>query len=174
LRTFAYAAYTLDHQIKKAGKIALRSEKHWFLDYNIITIYRLWDPVRKRVHISRNIIFNEIELIENINVKNLSQDITASINIIIINTLTENKKNKFIAARTRKTISKIKLPKEAMRITKIFTKFINMIVLRRNPNIVYENFIEENSILSKIMIAKIILNKDKPSYEIEIINPKIL
>jgi hypothetical protein len=69
LRTFACAAYALNHQAKKAGKMAPRSEKHWLLDYDATTIYRLWDPVRKRVHISRDMIFNEIELTGNINVK---------------------------------------------------------------------------------------------------------
>jgi hypothetical protein len=75
-------------------------------------------------------------------------------------------------ARIRKTTFKIKLFKEAMRITKIFTKFINIIVLRRNPNIVYENLIKENSTLSKIIITKIIPNKDNPSYKIAIANPE--
>jgi hypothetical protein len=60
-----------------------------------------------------------------------------------------------------------------MGVTKIFTKFINMVALRRDPNIVYENFIEEDLILSKIMIVKAILNKDKPSYEIAIANSEV-
>jgi hypothetical protein len=50
-----------------------------------------------------------------------------------------------------------------MGVTKIFTKFINMIVSRRNPNIVYEDLIEEDLILSKIIIVKIIFNENKPS-----------
>jgi hypothetical protein len=125
------------------------------------------------VYISRDIIFNEAELIGNISVRDLPQNITALINNIITNTLTENKKNKFIAARIRKTIFKIKLPKEAVRITKISAKFINIITLRRDPNIVYENFIKENLTLSKIIIIKIIPNKDKPSYEAAMANLKI-
>jgi hypothetical protein len=125
------------------------------------------------VYISRNVIFNETELIGNISVKGFPQDITAPINIITINTFTENKKDKFIAARTRKTIFKIELPKKAIGIIKISAKFINIIVLRRNPNIVYENFIEEDFILSKIMIIKIIFNENKPSYEITMISSKI-
>ena len=60
-----------------------------------------------------------------------------------------------------------------MEITKISAKFINMIVLRRNPNIVYKDFIKEDPTLSKAIIAKTIPNKDKPSYEIAIINLKI-
>jgi hypothetical protein len=60
-----------------------------------------------------------------------------------------------------------------MEIIKIFTKFINMIISRRNPNIVYKNLIKENPILLKVMIAKIIPNKDKPSYETAIANPEI-
>jgi hypothetical protein len=87
--------------------------------------------------------------------------------------LTKNKENKFIAARTRKTISKTELPKKAIRITKISTKFINMIISRRNPNIVYENLIKEDLTLPKIIIAKIIPNKNKPSYEAAITNPEI-
>jgi hypothetical protein len=68
---------------------------------------------------------------------------------------------------------KLNYLKKIIEITKIFTKFINIIVPRRNPNIVYENLIEENPILSKIIIIKIISNKDKPSYEITIANFKI-
>jgi hypothetical protein len=107
------------------------------------------------------------------NVKGLSQDITAPTNIITTNIFTENKEDEFIAARTRKTTFKIKLPKKVMGIIKIFAKFINMVVSRRNPNIVYKNLIEENPTLSKIIIIKIISNEDKSSYEITIINPKI-
>jgi hypothetical protein len=125
------------------------------------------------VHTSQDIIFNEAELIRNISVKDLPQNITALTNTTIINTLTENKKNKSITARTRKTIFKIELPKEVVEIIKISAKFINIVVLRRNPNIAYENFIKEDPILSKIMIIKIISNKDKSSYEAAIINPKI-
>jgi hypothetical protein len=58
-------------------------------------------------------------------------------------------------------------------ITEIFAKFIDIIVSRRNPNVVYENFIEENLILSKIIIIKIIFNEDKPLYEVTIANFKI-
>jgi hypothetical protein len=75
--------------------------------------------------------------------------------------------------RIRKTTSKTELPKEIIKITKISAKLINMIVPRRNPNIVYENLIEKDPILSKIIIAKIISNKDKPSYETAMTNPKI-
>jgi hypothetical protein len=48
-----------------------------------------------------------------------------------------------------------------------------MVVSRRNPNIEYEDLIEKNPILSKIMIAKIIPNEDKPSYEIAMANFEI-
>jgi hypothetical protein len=125
------------------------------------------------VHISRNIIFNETELAGNINVGNFLQNITAPTNTIITNTLTENKKNKFIAARIRKTIFKIELSKEVIGITKISAKFINIIISRRNPNIVYENLIKKNPILSKAIIAKTIPNKNKSSYETAITNLKI-
>jgi hypothetical protein len=132
------------------------------------------------MHISRDMIFNEAELVGNMSIRNLPQDITALINIIIISLLAENKENKenkSIAAKIRKTIFKIifkiELSKEVVRITEIFAKFIDMIVSRRNPNIVYEDFIEENLILSKIMIVKTISNKDKSSYEAAMINLKI-
>jgi hypothetical protein len=92
--------------------------------------------------------------------------------------LAENKKDKFIAARIRKVIfkiiSKVELSKEtnseAVGVIEISTKFINMIVPRRDPNIVYEDLIEDDPILSKIIIAKIIPNEDKPSYEITMVN----
>jgi hypothetical protein len=60
-----------------------------------------------------------------------------------------------------------------MGIIKISAKFINIIVSHRNSNIVYENLIKEDPILSKIMIIKIIFNKDKPSYEAAMANLKI-
>jgi hypothetical protein len=87
--------------------------------------------------------------------------------------LTENKENEFIATRIRKTIFKIELFKEAVEVIMISTKFIDIIVPRRNLNIVYENFIKENPILLKIIIIKNIPNEDKPSYEIAIANFKI-
>jgi hypothetical protein len=124
------------------------------------------------MYISRDMIFNEAELTKNISVKSLFQDTTAPTNIITTNIFTENKENKPIAARIRKTTSKTELPKETVKITKISAKFINMIALRRNPNIVYEDLIKENPILPKIMIIKTIPNKDKPSYETAIANPK--
>jgi hypothetical protein len=125
------------------------------------------------VHTSRDIIFNETELTRNISVKGLPQSITAPTNIITTNILTENKKDKSIAARTRKAIFKTELPKEVVKITKISAKLINMIVSRRNPNIVYKNLIEKDPTLPKIIIAKIIPNEDKPSYEIAMANLKI-
>jgi hypothetical protein len=88
--------------------------------------------------------------------------------------LAKHKENKFIAVRIRKAIFKIKLFKEVMEVTEISAKFINIVVLRRDPNIVYENLIKENFILPKIIIIKIISNKDKPSYEITIINFEII
>jgi hypothetical protein len=87
--------------------------------------------------------------------------------------LTENKEDKSIAARIRKTIFKIELSKEVVGIIKIFVKFINMVVLRRNPNIVYEDLIEKDLTLLKIMIIKAIPNENKPSYEIAMASPEI-
>jgi hypothetical protein len=118
-------------------------------------------------------IFNETELAENINVKGLPQSITAPINITITNIFTKNKEDKSITAKICKIIFKIELPKEAVKITKISAKFINIIISRRNPNIGYENLIKENSILSKIIIIKIIPNEDKSSYEIAMANSEI-
>jgi hypothetical protein len=88
-------------------------------------------------------IFNEAELIGNINIRDLPQNITASTNTIITNILTKNKENEPIAARIRKITFKIELSKEAIEITEISAKFINIIVPRRNPNIVYENLIKK-------------------------------
>jgi hypothetical protein len=58
-------------------------------------------------------------------------------------------------------------------ITKISAKFIDIVISRRNPNMVYKNFIEKNPTLSKIMIIKIIFNEDKSSYEIAITSSEI-
>jgi hypothetical protein len=91
--------------------------------------------------------------------------------------LTKNKENESIAARIRKIIFKTELSKKAnpeiIGITKISAKFINIIALRRNPNIVYENLIKENFILLKIIIVKIIPNENKSWYEIKIASSKI-
>jgi hypothetical protein len=91
--------------------------------------------------------------------------------------LAENKEHEFIAARTRKAISKAifkaELSKEAVRIIEISAKLIDMIAPYRDPNIVYENIIKEDPILSKIMITKIIPNKNKSSYEIAMASSKI-
>jgi hypothetical protein len=117
-------------------------------------------------------IFNEAELAGNISVRGFPQDTTAPTNIITTNMLTENKKNESIAARTRKATFKTELPKEIMKITKISAKFINIIAPRRNPNIVYEDLIEEDPTLPKVMIVKTIPNEDKPSYEAAMASPE--
>jgi hypothetical protein len=85
----------------------------------------------------------------------------------------ENKEDKSIAARIRKTIFKTELPKEVMRVIEISAKFIDVIIPRHNPNIVYENLIEENLTLPKVIIIKIISNKNKPSYEAAMVNFEI-
>jgi hypothetical protein len=58
-------------------------------------------------------------------------------------------------------------------IIKVSAKFIDIVALRRNSNIVYKDFIEEDLILPKIMIIKIIFNEDKSSYEVAMANPEI-
>jgi hypothetical protein len=118
-------------------------------------------------------IFNETKLTGNINVRNLPQSTTAPTNITTTNMFTENKEDKPIAARIRKTTSKTELPKEAVGIIKTPAKLINVIAPRRNPNIVYKNLIEEDLTLPKIIIAKTIPNKDKPSYETAMASLKI-
>jgi hypothetical protein len=62
IKTFGCVAYALKSHAKDEGKMALRSEKLWLLRYEAITIFRLWDPVKRAVRISRNVIFNEAEL----------------------------------------------------------------------------------------------------------------
>jgi hypothetical protein len=44
------------------GKMVPRSEKLWLLGYETFTIFRLWDPVKRAVRISRNVTFNKAEL----------------------------------------------------------------------------------------------------------------
>jgi hypothetical protein len=62
IKTFGCAAYVLKPNAKDEGKMAPRSEKLWLLGYEATTIFRLWDPVKKAVRISRNVTFNEAEL----------------------------------------------------------------------------------------------------------------
>jgi hypothetical protein len=62
IKIFGYAAYALKSHAKEEGKLALRSEKQWLLGYEAITIFRLWNPVKKIVRTSRDVNFNEAEL----------------------------------------------------------------------------------------------------------------
>jgi len=62
IKTFGYAAYALKPHAKNESKMAPRSEKLWLLRYEASTIFRLWNPVKKAVRISRNVTFNEAEL----------------------------------------------------------------------------------------------------------------
>jgi hypothetical protein len=62
IKTFGCAAYALKPHAKEEGKLASRSEKQWLLGYEAITIFRLWDLVKKIVRTSRDINFNEAEL----------------------------------------------------------------------------------------------------------------
>ena len=62
IKTFGCVAYALKPHAKDEGKLAPRFEKLWLLGYEATTIFRLWDPVKKAVRISRNVTFNEAEL----------------------------------------------------------------------------------------------------------------
>ena len=62
IKTFGCAAYALKPHAKHEGKMAPRSEKLWLLGYEASTIFRLWDPVKRAVRISRNVTFNKTEL----------------------------------------------------------------------------------------------------------------
>jgi hypothetical protein len=122
-------------------------------------------------------IFNEAELAGNMSVRGLSQGITAPTNITTTSMFAENKKDESIATRIRKIIFKItfkaELPKEAVGVIKVSAKLIDVVASCWDPNIVYEDLIEEDPTLLKVMIVKAILNEDKPSYEIAMANPEI-
>ena len=62
LRTFGCAAYALKLNAKQEGKMAPRSEKVWLLGYEASTIFRVWDPKKKLVRTTKNVVFNEAEL----------------------------------------------------------------------------------------------------------------
>jgi hypothetical protein len=62
IKTFGCAVYALKPHAKEEGKLVLRSEKQWLLGYEATIIFRLWDPVKKIVRISRDVNFNEAEL----------------------------------------------------------------------------------------------------------------
>jgi hypothetical protein len=62
IKTFGCAAYVLKPHAKYEGKMVSRFEKLWLLGYEATTIFRVWDPVRRIVRISRDITFNETEL----------------------------------------------------------------------------------------------------------------
>jgi hypothetical protein len=63
IKTFGYAAYALKLYIKDEGKLVPRSEKQWLLEYEATIIFRLWDLVKKIVRTSRDVNFNEAELV---------------------------------------------------------------------------------------------------------------
>jgi hypothetical protein len=59
-------------------------------------------------------------------------------------------------------------------VTEASTKFVDIIVSRRNFNIIYKEFYEENPPLPKIIITKIIINNEnKSSYETAMAGPEI-
>jgi hypothetical protein len=62
IKTFGCAAYALKPHAKDESKMVSRSEKLWLLGYEASTIFRLWDPVKRAVRISRNVTFNKAEL----------------------------------------------------------------------------------------------------------------
>jgi hypothetical protein len=62
IKTFGCAAYALKPHAKEEGKMAARSEKLWLIGYDATTICRVWDPVRRVVRTSRDVVFNETEL----------------------------------------------------------------------------------------------------------------
>jgi hypothetical protein len=63
IKTFGCVAYALKPHAKDEGKLALRSEKQWLLEYEATTIFRLWNSVKKIVRTSRDVNFNKAELI---------------------------------------------------------------------------------------------------------------
>ena len=63
-------------QLKKKILI-LHSKKLWLLNYEKITIFRLWDPIKKIVQTSRNVFFNETELTDRTNHTSLSAIFTS-------------------------------------------------------------------------------------------------
>src|SRR5450755_3645730 len=110
--------------------MAPKSAKQWLLGYDATTIFRLWDPVRKRMHTSRDVTFNEAELAGSKDVGDPSQGATAP--AITANdasttpTITDNDISTIpdtieetdkdvedgpVAGRTRKATNKAELPK---------------------------------------------------------------
>ncbi len=60
-----------------------------------------------------------------------------------------------------------------MGVTGFFAKFIDMIVPRRNLNIIYEDLIEDESLLPKELIAKLVIESDdKLSYNVAMAGPE--
>jgi hypothetical protein len=161
--------------------MAPRSAKQWLLGYDATTIFRLWDSVRKRVHTSRDVTFNEAELAGSKDVGDPSQGATApattasdtsTIPTTTANTeeTDEDAEDGPVAGRTRKATNKAELPKKALQkavgATEAPMKFVGVIILPRDPNIVYEELYEEDLPLPKTIIAKLVThNEDKPSYE---------
>jgi hypothetical protein len=85
--------------------------------------------------------FNDTELIKSMNVRDLPQNATASTAFTIITTSTlllTNVKISLSARRAGKTTFKTALLRkvipDAVEITKIFMKFTNIVVSRRNPD----------------------------------------
>ncbi len=60
-----------------------------------------------------------------------------------------------------------------MRVTRPFIKLINIIVPRRNLNIIYEDLIEDEPPLSKTLVIKLATESDnKPLYNVAIAGPE--
>jgi len=110
-------------------------------------------------------------LIGSISVEDLFQNTIAFIVVAIISTLPATARITPEAA-SRPELSD-QITSEAVGVTGPFTKFIGVVVPRRNLNIVYEDLIENESPLPKALVAKLIIeNDDKPSYNTAIAGPE--
>ena len=47
------------HKPKKLNKLALKAFIGFLVSYNLVNIYRVWDPVKNKVKDYRDIIFNK-------------------------------------------------------------------------------------------------------------------
>jgi hypothetical protein len=185
IKTFGCAVYALKPHIKDENKMAPRSEKLWLLEYEAFTIFRLWNPVKRAVRISRNVTFNKAELaagptktttspITELTPKsNAESDAESDTNSNAESSIKSTDQSTF-RPTTRSIIRKSTL-QEIMRASKSTnTVDLAIVMSERDTEIEYENWTTEVLSLAKAFYAITIgYNDNQSSYDKAIKSPEV-
>ena len=155
--------------------MAARSEKLWLIGYDATTIFRVWDPVRRVVRTSRDVVFNETELAHT-NRPSPAPATTTEQPTSPTNSKNEGPTTRSSARRTAQAKANAKATtSETVGVaepTSGRSTGIAVVMPTRDQNIVYEDWNEEDPPLPQAHFAQSIHhNEDQPSYEKTIKGP---